>query len=123
MSFLVEKGSNLDHVIMDITGKSGIVQAWNDPEQAYFLSDLLTVFVHMCAFRQSIYIMLYTNSIWNKLDCRRIYINEDQGIRKFQNQLRTFHDLGFVSGIGNIFSSWKRNIKNQLAQQILLITW
>lgn len=31
MSILVEKGSNLDHVIMDITEKCGIVQAWNDP--------------------------------------------------------------------------------------------
>lgn len=27
MSILVEKGSNLDHVIMDITEKCGIVQA------------------------------------------------------------------------------------------------
>lgn len=40
-------------------------------------------------------------------------------ISKFLKEIRTNHDLGFVSDIGNIFSSWKRNIKNQLALQIL----
>lgn len=33
-------------------------------------------------------------------------------ISTFLKELRTSHDLGFVSDTGNIFSSWKRNIKN-----------
>lgn len=59
-------------------------------EQVYLLTVLLTGFVHTCAFMQSIYSMLYTNSIQNKLDYCKTNINEDQGKKQTSNEAQEF---------------------------------
>lgn len=60
-------------------------------------------FVHMCAFIQSVYIMLYTNSIQTTLDYCKPNINREKS--KFLKKLTTFHYLGFASNIRNICTS------------------
>lgn len=64
-------------------------------EQAYLLTELLTGSVHTCAFMQSIYLMLYTNSIQNKLDYCKTNFNEDQGKKKISEEAQDFSWLRF----------------------------
>lgn len=90
-------------------------------EQACLLTELLTGFVHRCAFMQNIYIMLYTNSIQNKLIIAKQKLIKTRERYKFLKKLKTFHDLGFVTNFRNICSSWKQDTKTKLAQQILWI--
>lgn len=79
----------------------------------------ITGFVHTCAFVQNIGIILYTNSIQNNLDHCKTNINKDKGKKQISKESRDFNDWGFVPNIKNIYSSWKWDTKNQLAQQIL----
>lgn len=59
-------------------------------EQAYLLTELLTGFVHTCAFMQSIYILLYTNSIQNKVDYCKPDTTEDQGKKQISKEAQDF---------------------------------
>lgn len=64
-------------------------------EVASLLTELLTRFVHTCALKQSIYIMLYTNSTQNKPDYCKTNINEDQGKKQISKEAQDFSWLGF----------------------------